>query len=120
MNLALPLHFDHRGRTAETGDERYVRDLIETVLFTAPGERVMRPEFGSGVLQLLFAPNSPELAGATEMLVQSALTRWLSEAITVVSVRVEAHESELRVTVVYTLRGDDRQHVQVFVHGAAS
>ena len=120
MHLSLPLRFDDRGRTAETDYERYVRGLIETVLFTAPGERVMRPEFGSGVLQLLFAPNSPELAGATEMLVQSALTRWLSDAISVIGVRVEAEDAVLRVTVVYTLRGDDKQHVQVFVHGAAS
>jgi phage baseplate assembly protein W len=117
VNLALPLSFDHRGRTAESTDERYIRDLIEAVLFTAAGERVMRPEFGSGVSQLLFQPNSPELASATEMLVQGALTQWLSEVITVAAVRVEAEDSILRVTVGYTQRGDDRRHVQIFVTG---
>ena len=120
MNLTLPLSFDHRGRTAEAADERYVRDLIEAVLFTAPGERVMRPEFGSGVSQLLFQPNSPELASTTEVLVQGALTQWLSELITVAAVRVETEESALRVTVGYTRRGDDRRHAQIVVTGGGS
>lgn len=120
MNLAWPWRFDHRGRTAESADDRYVRDLIEAVLFTAPGERVMRPDFGSGVAQLLFEPNSPELAGTVQMLVQAALTQWLSEVITVSGVHVEAHESTLEVTVSYTLRGDGRQQVQAFSLGTTS
>jgi phage baseplate assembly protein W len=88
--------------------------LIEAVLFTAPGERVMRPDFGSGIAQLVFAPNSPELAATTQMLVQGSLTRWLSDLITVSDVRVEAEESTLRVIVVYALRGSDQQHVEAF------
>jgi uncharacterized protein len=120
MNLAFPWRFDHRGRTAASATERYVRDLIEAVLFTAPGERVMRPDFGSGVAQLLFEPNSPELAGTVEMLVQAALTQWLSELITVTGVRVEAEESTLRVHVNYAVRGDDRPHAQTFAFGPPS
>ena len=58
MNLDYPYHFDHRGRTAATSDADHIRDLIEQVLFTTPGERVNRPGFGSGVMQLVFAPNS--------------------------------------------------------------
>lgn len=117
MNLAHPLHFDHRGRTAQAADERYVRDLIEAVLFTAPGERVMRPDFGSGVAQLLFAPNSAELAGATQMLVQSALTQWLGELITVDAVQVDAEDATLRVSVTYSLRGEDARRVATFERG---
>ena len=49
------------------------------MLFTAPGERVNRPDFGSGLLQLVFAPNSDELAGATQFLVQGALQQWLGD-----------------------------------------
>lgn len=120
MNLAFPWRFDHRGRTAESADDRYVRDLIEVVLFTAPGERVMRPDFGSGVAQLLFEPNSPELASTVEMLVHGALTQWLSELITVNAVHVEAEESILRVHVSYARRGDDRQQVQTFALGTPS
>lgn len=114
MNLAYPYRFDHRGRTAETGDEQHVRDLIEQVLFTAPGERVMNPGFGSGVAQLVFAPNSTELAGATQMLVQAALQRWLGELITVQGVRVEAAGEVLGITIQYAMRGTDQLQVQTF------
>jgi uncharacterized protein len=119
MNITFPLHFDHRGRTAESNDEDYVRELIEAVLFTAPGERVMQPDFGCGVAQLVFAPNSPEVAGATQMLVQSALTQWLSSLITVQGVNVVADDSALRITVAYTLRGDDTTRVAT-LQGPAS
>ena len=74
MNLRYPYQFDDRGRTAEADDPAYIRELIEQVLFTAPGERVMRPDFGSGLMQLLFAPNSAELAATTQFLVQGANT----------------------------------------------
>jgi uncharacterized protein len=114
MNVGFPIRFDHRGRTAESIDARYVRELIEVVLFTAPGERVMRPDFGSGVSQLLFEPNSPELAGTTEMLVQSALTQWLGALITVSGVRVDAQDAVLHVSVTYAMRGADRQQTETF------
>ncbi|HYJ93736.1 MAG TPA: GPW/gp25 family protein, partial [Vicinamibacterales bacterium] len=64
MTLDYPYRFDRSGWTATTGDEDHIRDLIEQVLFTAPGERVNRPTFGSGVLRLVFAPNSDTLASA--------------------------------------------------------
>ena len=69
MNIDFPFHFDGRGRTAATGDDDHVRDMIEQLLFTSPGERVNRPDFGSGLLQLVFAPNSPELAAALQFTV---------------------------------------------------
>jgi phage baseplate assembly protein W len=117
-NVALPLQFDHRGRTSERDEDRYLRDLVEAVLFTAPGERVMRPDFGCGVEQLLFEPNSPELAGTVEMLVQGALTQWLGELVTVGGVRVEAEESVLRVSVSYAQRSGGGQQVRTFTFGA--
>ena len=85
-----------------------MRDLIEQVLFTAPGERVMRPDFGSGVAQLVFALNSIEVAGATQALVQSALQRWLGDRIAVLEVRVESVDAQLQVTVRYQLLRDGR------------
>src|SRR5262245_3258498 len=112
MNLAYTYRFDHRGRTAEAGDERHIRDLIEQVLFTAPGERVMNPTFGSGVAQLVFAPNSIELAGATQMLLQTALQRWLGELITLQSVTVDASDASLNITVQYAIRGTNQLQVQ--------
>jgi uncharacterized protein len=114
MNLAWPYGFDARRRTAEAGDLRHIRDLVEQVLFTQPGERVMRPGFGSGILQLVFAPNSPELAGATQMLVQGALTQWLGALITVQEVTALAEESTLTVTVRYVVRRTGEVQVESF------
>jgi uncharacterized protein len=104
MNIDFPFHFDARGRTADTTYEDHIRDLIEQVLFTAPGERVNRPTFGSGLLQLVFAPNSPELAAATQFLVQGNLQQWLGDLIEVRVVNVEAIESTLHVQVDYVIR----------------
>ena len=104
--LDHPYHFDGRGRTAATGANDHVRDLIEQVLFTSPGERVMRPDFGAGLLALVFEPNSVTLAATTQFLVQSALQQHLSELISVQSVTVEALDSTLRVNVTYALLAD--------------
>jgi phage baseplate assembly protein W len=115
MQLAYPYGFDRAGLTAAADDVAHVRDLIEQVLFTAPGERVMRPDFGSGVAQLVFAGNSVELAGATQMLVQGALQKWLGDVVTVLGVRVEAVDAELRITVQYERRRDGTLVSESFV-----
>jgi phage baseplate assembly protein W len=102
--LDFPVHVDGRGRAAETTEDEHVRDMIFQVLFTAPGERVNRPDFGCGLKQLVFMPNSDALAAATQLLVQGSLQRWLDAVIQVEAVEVEAVESELRVSVVYAKR----------------
>lgn len=117
--LDYPLHFDERRRTAEADANEYVRDLIEQVLFTAPGERVNRPDFGSGVRQLLFAPNGDALAAAAEASVGGALQRWLGDLIQVEAVEVEGAESELRITVQYVVRRSRQRQVARFSRGGA-
>jgi phage baseplate assembly protein W len=118
MQLDYPFHFDQRRRTAETGDEEHIRDLIEQVLFTAPGERVNRPDFGSGLLQLVFAPNSDQLAATTQFIVQSSLQQWLGDLIQVGAIEVRNEDSTLRVTVPYVIRRTQTQHVAEFTRGA--
>jgi len=105
MQIDYPFHIDRNGRTALTGADDHLRDLIEQVLFTSPGERVNRPTFGCGLLQMVFGPNSPEVATATQFLVQSALQQWLGDRIQVDAVDVVSEDSTLRVTVRYTPRG---------------
>jgi phage baseplate assembly protein W len=100
----FPYHIDGRGRTAETGEDDHIRDLIYQVLFTNPGERVNRPDFGCGVGQLVFMPNSDALAAATQFLVQGALTRWLDNVIAVQRVDVAAQDNKLAITVVFVKR----------------
>ena len=116
-DIAFPYRFDQRGRTSEAPRGKHIRDLIEQVLFTSPGERVNRPDFGSGVFQLIFAPNSVELAATTQALVQSALQQWLGDIIQVDSVVVESVDSTLQVTVVFIDRRDQQQQVEQFRRG---
>lgn len=98
-----PMHVDARGRIAQTTYEEHVRDLVEQVIFTAPGERVNRPDFGAGLLQLVFAPNSEALAATTRLTAEAALRQWLSGLIEVADVDVEHDEATLRVAVRYVL-----------------
>ena len=103
MHVDFPYHVDGRGRTAQVTDEGYVRDLIEQVLFTTPGERVNRPDFGTGLMQLVFGPNSDELAATIQLLVRSALQQFLGEVIRVEEVIAENRDSTLTIEVRYTL-----------------
>ena len=112
--IGFPFRIDGRGRTVRTGGDEHIRDLIEQVLFTAPGERVNRPTFGTGLRSLLFAPASEELATATQFLVQGALQQWLGELIQVEDVAVEADENVLRVTVQYVVRRNQQREVARF------
>jgi uncharacterized protein len=114
MHIDFPFHTDNRGRTGSTDADGHVRDLIEQVLFTTPGERVNRPDFGSGLLQLVFAPSSPELAATTQFLVQAALQQWLGEIVIVEGVEVDAGEGLLQVTVQYVVRRTQERQVARF------
>ena len=99
--IDYPLHLDDRGQTAKTTREDYIRDLIEQLLFTTPGERVNRPDFGSGLLQMVFEPNSPEIAATLQTLIQAGLDRWLGHLIQVHGLDVASDDALLRVTVIY-------------------
>jgi phage baseplate assembly protein W len=112
--LDFPYHFDGRGRSASTTREDHVRDLIEQILFTSPGERVMRPDFGSGLLELVFEPNSTALAATTQMLIQGALQQYLSDLISVESVVVENVDAALEITVRYSMLADRATYVASF------
>lgn len=117
MSIDFPFHFDGRGRTAQTDDDDHIRDMIEQVLFTVPGERVNRPTFGSGLLQLVFAPNSDMLAAATQLSVQGSLQQWLGDVIEVNAVTVENLDERLTVTVQYTIRRTQQAQVAQFTRG---
>jgi phage baseplate assembly protein W len=120
MNLNFPYQFDGRGRTQNAVAPDYLNQLVEQVLFTAPGERVNMPDFGSGLQQLAFAPNSVEMAAATQFAIQAALQKWLAGSVTVQSVVASAQESVLSVTVTYTPLNTDVTEVQTFTFGTNS
>ena len=104
MNIKFPYQFDHRGQTSLSDDDRHIKEMIEQVLFTSPGERVNRPTFGSGLMQLVFSPNSEELVATVQFLVQGALQQWLGNLIEVNNVDVQEQDSILLINVTYTVR----------------
>jgi phage baseplate assembly protein W len=111
MFVDYPFQVDARGRTAQTTVDDHIRDLIEQVLFTGPGERVNRPTFGSGLLQVVFMPTSDEVVTATQFLVQGALQQWLGDIIQVEAVLVQRDDGVLRVNVQYVVRRTQERQV---------
>jgi uncharacterized protein len=103
MDVDFPYRIDGRGRTGEADRDNHIRDMIEQVLFTSPGERVNRPDFGTGLMQLVFAPNSDELAATLQVLIRSALQQWLGDRIQVDDVVAESRDAVLSVSVRYTV-----------------
>lgn len=108
----FPFGFDATGRTRAATSDDHVRDLVEQVLFTAPGERVNRPQLGSGLLGLVFEPNGHALAAATRARVDGALQLWLAEVIQVEGVHVHARDAVLHVTVQYVVRETQERRIE--------
>lgn len=115
MDFNFPFKIDKKiNKTATTDYDSHIKQLIELILFTSPGERVNRPTFGSGLNQMVFAPNSDEIATATQFLIQGALQQWLGDLIKVESVLVKNNDSKLNVTVQYIIKTSQQRHVSEF------
>lgn len=104
MNIGFPFRFDSRGRTSVDDDEDHISGMIRQILFTRPGERVNRPDFGSGLMQMVFAPNSPELAATVQFSLQAALQRYLGDLIEVSGLQVYCDDATLTVSLTYVIR----------------
>jgi len=102
-SIAFPWRFDARGGTAASTRDAHVREMIELLLFTDPGERVNRPEVGSGVRGLVFGPASPEVATALRFVVQSGLERWLGDSVRIDALDVTSADAMLTVEIRYTV-----------------
>lgn len=114
MHVDFPWHYDSRGRTAEADDDGHVRDLLELLLFTHPGERVNRPGFGAGLRQLVFAPSSPELAAALQFTLRASIQRELGEVLSLEDLRVNSQDATLEVVVDYTVLRSGRRATERF------
>jgi len=104
-SIAHPIAIDPAlGRlAAETDYARHVDQLIRQVLFTSPGERLNRPDFGCGIKRLVFAPNSDVAASLAQVTVFEALKRWLGSVISVTDLKVTSRDETLQIKIVYTL-----------------
>jgi phage baseplate assembly protein W len=117
FDIAFPFHADSHGRTAGDGYDDHVRDMIEQLLFTSPGERVMRPDFGCGLLDLVFQPNSPELAATLQLSAQAQLQLWLGDVIQVADLQVTSEDNTVRVQLSYVVIPTGTARTDVFVAG---
>jgi len=114
MDIAFPLAFDTRGRSAAADRDEHVRQMIEQLIFTNHGERVNRPDFGSGLMQLVFAPNSPELAATVQFTLQAALQMWLGDVIAVRELTVRADDASLTIALSYLVRESGQERSASF------
>jgi uncharacterized protein len=119
MNIAFPFGFDASGRTAAASYADHIRDMVEQLLFTSPGERVNRPDFGSGLLQMVFAPNSQELAAALQFTTQAAVQRDLGDLISLQDLSVSAQDATLSVTVSYVITATGQTQTNTFVRSTS-
>jgi phage baseplate assembly protein W len=119
MNIDYPFHFDESGRTAVTDSDDHIRDMIEQFLLTSPGERVNRPDFGSGLLQMVFAPNSSELTEALQFTIQAGLQQWLGDLVEVKKLEVVSKDAELRIGVQYVVRRTQQTVTNTFTRSIA-
>jgi len=121
LNIDFPFHFDGRGQTALTNENEHIRDMIEQFLFTSPGERVNRPDFGSGILQLIFAANSSELvAEPLQFTVQAGLQQWLSGVVVIHELAVSSENSSLSIDLSYQVVGTEEIITTRFSRGITS
>ncbi|MEJ2862574.1 GPW/gp25 family protein [Actinomycetospora flava] len=105
VHAGTPWRLDRRGHTAAVDVDAYLRGLVEAVLFTRPGERLHRPDFGTGLDRLVFAPAGDELARTAQALVHGSLQQWLGDLVRIEEVTVEAAEARLDVRVTYVPLG---------------
>jgi len=120
MTIDHPFHFDPRGAAATTDDDDHLRDMLEQLLLTSPGERVNRPDFGCGLLRQVFEPNSPELAAGIQFTVQASILRWLGDVIEPQAVEIVAEDSALHVTVRFARRSTGERKAETFSWGVGS
>jgi phage baseplate assembly protein W len=113
-DIDYPFHFNSKGQTANTGKEDHIHDMIEEFIFTSPGERVNRPDFGSDIIQMVFAPNSPELATALQYTIQAGLLQYLGDLIEIQALQVTSDDSVLNVFLSYTIRQTGEQRTDTF------
>jgi phage baseplate assembly protein W len=97
-----------------TPGDSHIEHMIEEVLFTSPGERVNRPTFGCGLLQMPFEPNDDQLARTMEFLIRGALSQWLGTLIEVQTINVARSDSLFSVEIVYIIRRTKRAQSATF------
>jgi uncharacterized protein len=93
----------------ETDYDRHVVQLIKQVLFTNPGERINRPDFGCGIRRMVFAPNSDVSANLSQVIINQSLEKWMGTVIELNDVQVNNIEERLEIKIVYLVRATQQR-----------
>lgn len=115
-SLSFGFSADDHGVAATSSGDALVREQIEQLLLTIPGERVDRPDFGCGLQLLVFEAAAPETLVATEHVVRTGLQRFLADVVAVEGVRVRVEEATLVVEILYTVRAGGQPSAMTFTH----
>jgi uncharacterized protein len=113
-SLHYPFQLGDRGAPRTAGHTLAVRQQLEQLLFTLPGERVNRPRFGCGVQRLVFGGATPEAAAAAEYVIRLNVQQFLGEVLRVDAVKVSADEATLFVDILYQLLDTGEEHAETF------
>lgn len=109
MYINYPFRVSRKGGIAQADMADHIQQLVEQLLFTLPGERVNRPDLGSGLMQLVFAPNNHALTTTFEFLIQGVLQAYLGNLIKLSALTVNSEDSIFSVTVQYTVLSTQQQ-----------
>ena len=112
--LAFPLGVDHRGEIALAHGEDDIAQAIRLILSTTPGERLMRPEFGCDLHDLVFDAIDAAMIGRMDLVIRAALDRW-EPRIEVEAIDFDLSRAvygQLLVTITYRVRTtNDRRNL---------
>lgn len=115
MTLAFPYHLNPSGRSATSGTDAHVRQMLEQLLLTSSGERVNRPDFGCGLLDLVFGPNQPQLAAGLTAVITASIQQWLGDVVELTGLQVESVDSTLAIDISYTVRATGQSGTAAFI-----
>ena len=113
---SFPPHIDARGRVALSRRDRDIEEAMRVILLTPKGQRVMRPEFGCQVHDLIFAPNDATTAGLAVYYVEEALAMW-EPRIRVLDVQAspdEENDGRLNIRIEYEIKATYDRRSLVF------
>lgn len=116
VGWAFPIGLDARKRFALARQERDIEEAISMILLTPKGQRVMRPEFGCQIHDLIFAPNDATTAGLAAYYVEDALGMW-EPRIRVLEVQANPdpqHGGRLLIDIRYEIKATHDRRALVF------
>lgn len=106
MQVTFPYLFENNRPAGSVEDAAHVRQMLELLLFTMPGERVNRPDYGCGIQRMVFAPQNTEVVATLRTLIEAEIQRWLGDVLSLRNLQVTGEDATLQVVLTYQLASD--------------